>query len=156
MFQIKFVEKIKTNLCSKTHFHAVYEIMWKNMIQPERPQTKIWHVRISRWITKDKSTHSDYVIFIAFPPQYWLHKNASVLRCTYIACHSLLSIVGRFHGDEISLATLERTTVQARGTLHCETYDSYQLSATSFQFRAPECKTSRIPHDQDFPLFPLP
>jgi hypothetical protein len=70
----------------KTYIYAVYEIICKNMMQSDRPQTNIRHVRISRWIPMDKSTHSDYVIFIAFPPQYWLHISASVLRCTYISC----------------------------------------------------------------------
>jgi hypothetical protein len=56
----------------------------------------------------------------------------------YVYCLSciLLSIVGRFHGVELSLITLERTTVQALGSLHCETDDRYQLSATSLQFLA--------------------
>jgi hypothetical protein len=43
MFPTKFVEKIKTHiLFSVTFFapenRAVYEIMWKNMVEPERPQ----------------------------------------------------------------------------------------------------------------------
>jgi hypothetical protein len=40
----KFVEKIKTHLlCSITFFEnrAVYEIMWKNMADPDRPQMPI-------------------------------------------------------------------------------------------------------------------
>jgi hypothetical protein len=45
MFQKKVVEKIKTRiLCSVTfplENRAVYEIMWKNMVQPERPQMTI-------------------------------------------------------------------------------------------------------------------
>jgi hypothetical protein len=31
-------------------------------------------------------THTQYVIFIAFPTQKWLHELASLLRYTYIAC----------------------------------------------------------------------
>jgi hypothetical protein len=42
----KIVEQIKTNNFSSINFFfpencAVYERMWKNMIQPERPQMKI-------------------------------------------------------------------------------------------------------------------
>jgi hypothetical protein len=41
----KIVEKFKTHiLCSITFFSkkvAVYEIMWKNMLQPDRPQMAI-------------------------------------------------------------------------------------------------------------------
>ena len=28
---------------------AVYEIMWKNIVQPERPQMKIWRMRVTSW-----------------------------------------------------------------------------------------------------------
>jgi hypothetical protein len=37
MFQIKVVEKIKVQeLFSENR--AIHEIMWKNMVEPERPQ----------------------------------------------------------------------------------------------------------------------
>ena len=44
MFQTKLVEKLKTHiLCSVTFPEnpAVYEIMWKNVVEPDRPQTTI-------------------------------------------------------------------------------------------------------------------
>ena len=45
MFQTKAVEKIKTHfLCPKTFYPetlAVYEIMWKNMVKPDRTQMVI-------------------------------------------------------------------------------------------------------------------
>ena len=31
---------------------AVYEIMWKNIIEPDRPQMTIWRMRISCWILR--------------------------------------------------------------------------------------------------------
>jgi hypothetical protein len=52
MFQTTFVEKIKTHiLCSVTFFffleiRAVYEIMWKNIVEPVRPQIAVWRLRI--------------------------------------------------------------------------------------------------------------
>ena len=45
-----------------------------------------WHTCIECWITKATGTHSEYVIFIAFPLQKWLHERASMLPYTYIAC----------------------------------------------------------------------
>ena len=65
---------------------AVYEIMWKNVLQPDRPQMAIWRIHIAWWITKATNTRREYVIFIANPPQQWLHECASMLRYTYIAC----------------------------------------------------------------------
>ena len=40
----------------------VYEIMWKNVVEPDRPQMTIWHMRIARWIAKATNSHSEYVI----------------------------------------------------------------------------------------------
>ena len=89
MFQTKVVQKIKTHiLCSISlpENRAAYEIMWRNIVKPDRPQMTIWRIRIACWITKATNTHSEYVILIAFPQQQWLHERASMLRYTYIAC----------------------------------------------------------------------
>ena len=72
MFQTKFVAEIKTHiLCSITYFspenRSVYEIIWTNMVEPDRPHKNIIRgMRIARWITKATNTHSEYVILIAF------------------------------------------------------------------------------------------
>jgi len=44
-----------------------YEIMWKNTVQPHRPQMTIQYMRIACWISKATNLHSIYVICIAFP-----------------------------------------------------------------------------------------
>jgi len=45
---------------------VVYEIMWKNIVQPDRPQMTIWRMRIACWITKATNIHSEYVMLIFF------------------------------------------------------------------------------------------
>jgi hypothetical protein len=40
---------------------AVYEIRWKNTVEPERPQRTIWLMRIACWITKATNTHTQAV-----------------------------------------------------------------------------------------------
>jgi hypothetical protein len=65
---------------------AVYEIMWKNIVQPGRPKMTIWRMRIACWIPKATNTHSEYVILITFPPSQWLQERASMLHYTYSAC----------------------------------------------------------------------
>jgi hypothetical protein len=65
---------------------AVYEIMWKNIVEPDRPQMTVWSMRIACWIPKAPNTHTEYVTLTPFPLQQWL------LRYTYIAC--LVSILG--------------------------------------------------------------
>ena len=70
MLQTKVVEEIKTHiLYSVTFFEnrSVFEIMWKNMIEPDRPQMTIWCMHIACWITKAKNTHLEYVIRTAYP-----------------------------------------------------------------------------------------
>jgi hypothetical protein len=73
MFQTNVVEKIKTHVFSKTFFfffenRALNEVMWKNNVEPDRPQMAIWRMRFACWISKatHTHTHSEYVIFIAF------------------------------------------------------------------------------------------
>ena len=50
---------------------VVYEIMWKNMVQPT-DNNKEERMRFACWINKAADTHSEYVIIIAFPLQQWL------------------------------------------------------------------------------------
>jgi len=40
---------------------AIYGIMWKNIVQPGKPQT-MWCAHIASWITKATNTWSKYVI----------------------------------------------------------------------------------------------
>jgi len=48
---------------------AVYEIMWKNTVEPGWPQMTMRRMRIACWITKATNTHSEYVTLIVFPLQ---------------------------------------------------------------------------------------
>ena len=47
---------------------AVYEIMFKNIVEHGRPQMTIWLMRIAYWIPKAINTHSEYVTHFFFPP----------------------------------------------------------------------------------------
>jgi len=90
MFQTNVAEKIKTRfLCSIPFFHenrAFYEIIWKNIVQPDRPQMTIWFMPIACSVNKATDTHSEYVIHTVVPRQRWLRQRASMWRYTYIAC----------------------------------------------------------------------
>ena len=46
---------------------TAYEIILKNIVEADRPQMTVWRMRIKFWIAKATNTHSEYVIFIAFP-----------------------------------------------------------------------------------------
>jgi len=37
---------------------AVYEITWKNTVEPDRPQMTIWRMRIACWLTKAAHTQN--------------------------------------------------------------------------------------------------
>jgi hypothetical protein len=54
--------------------HTVYEVKWKNILEPGRPQMTIRCIRIVCWVPKATSRHSVYVIFIAFLLQQWLQE----------------------------------------------------------------------------------
>ena len=44
--------------------HALYEIMWKNVVERGTPQMEIWRMRIACWESNATNTHSQYVILI--------------------------------------------------------------------------------------------
>jgi hypothetical protein len=60
--------------------------VWKNIVEPGRPQMTTWRMRIACWIPKATNINSEHAIIIAFPLQRRLHECASVLRYTHITC----------------------------------------------------------------------
>jgi len=66
--------------------HADYEIMWKNIVKLDRPQTIIGRKSLACWITKATDTHSEYVTLVACPRQQCLRERALMLQNTYITC----------------------------------------------------------------------
>jgi len=71
---------------------AIYEMVWKNMVKPDRPQMAIYHIHFACYITNVTHTHAEYMILFAFPQQQWLCKCASLLCYTYIVVFKLTSI----------------------------------------------------------------
>jgi len=71
MFQTKFLEKVKAHiLCSTTFFfesHAIYEIMWENLVLPDITDDNIkWCTHSAYWISTATDTCSEYVIHVPF------------------------------------------------------------------------------------------
>ena len=52
---------------------ANYEIMWKNMSQPDRPQMIVRHRRFECCVTKATDTHSEYVTWSASIVWLYVH-----------------------------------------------------------------------------------
>ena len=67
---------------------AVYEIMCKNIVEPDRPQMTVWRRRISRWIPKatHTHTHTQYVHAHWFYIAKAVAQTHLTVRRTYIAC----------------------------------------------------------------------
>jgi hypothetical protein len=60
--------------------------MWKNIVEPDSTQMKIWRMRVACWITKTTQANPEYAILIAFPLKQWLQKRVSMLRDAYFSC----------------------------------------------------------------------
>jgi len=60
--------------------------MWRNSVEPDRPQMTIRLMRFACWMTRATHMHSEYVTLIVFPRQQRLHQRASLLRDTHFAC----------------------------------------------------------------------
>jgi len=88
MFQTKAAGEIKTHISVAQYFpenRAVYEVIWNKYGRAGQAtdRNKIPRMRTACWIPKDKVTHSEYVILIAFPGQKLLRERATVLcSCT--------------------------------------------------------------------------
>jgi hypothetical protein len=61
------------------------------MVQPDKPQTTIWRMRIACKIPKATNAHAEYVIVVAVPLQQWLDERAAMLCYTYVACRVVSS-----------------------------------------------------------------
>jgi len=57
----------------------------------------IWRMQYLCWVPKGRDTHSQYVIFIAFPLQQWLHEQVLILRYTSSLSFNLILLCCR-HG----------------------------------------------------------
>jgi hypothetical protein len=64
----KFVKKIKTHILFTVTFflsRAIVEIMWKDLLEPDRSQMTVWSIRIAWWKPEATNTLLEYVILIA-------------------------------------------------------------------------------------------
>jgi len=104
---------------------SIYQIMWKNIVEPERPQMTIWHMRIACWMPKATNTHSQYVLLIAFPLQQWLHEP----RCYVIRTLSVLFLL-------TILVFLVRLLLHCLVS-HCSAFIARKLSLHQFE---PDCR----------------
>jgi len=67
MFENKFLEKIETHFSYSIMFFencTFYKIMWKIIVEPDRPQMTIWRMRIACWITKATDTHTQSIKYL--------------------------------------------------------------------------------------------
>jgi hypothetical protein len=46
---------------------TAYGILWKNIVNPNRPRMIVWCMRVACWIPQATNTVSEYIIIIAFP-----------------------------------------------------------------------------------------
>jgi len=52
--------------------------MWKNIVDPDRPQMTIRRMSIASVTPKSTNTHSEYVILTPFSRQQWLRERDSM------------------------------------------------------------------------------
>jgi hypothetical protein len=110
--------------------------MWKNIVQPDRPQMTLWRMLIACWKTKATDTHSEYVVH-AFPRRDWFHERTSMLRYMYIAClviSSYLQVGTCENFSELHNNIVERILI-LRSYLHL-----CQLSSAASLYRIFRCR----------------
>jgi hypothetical protein len=85
-FATKVVEKIKrqnTYLHNNFFFQRlVYKIVWTNVVEPERPQMKIWRMLFACWI--QKATFTRYVSWLLLSAATVIARTPLMLHCMQI------------------------------------------------------------------------
>jgi hypothetical protein len=61
--------------------YSDYEIMWKNILELDRPLMAIWHMNITCWIPKATDAHQEYLILL-------FHCNSDCMNVpqSYVVC----------------------------------------------------------------------
>ena len=102
-FQINFVEKIKTHILRSVIFFRKLCLLWDNVEKycaAGQATDEIWCMRITCWIPKATSTHSRYVIIIAFP--------LNNVCTNALTCHVLLALPDLFWYWMLSSTLLDK------------------------------------------------
>jgi len=68
---------------------AIYEIMWKNIVEPDRPQMTIWCMHVASWITKATNTIMIYNTYCFSTATVVARTHLSVM--LYVNCLSFFS-----------------------------------------------------------------
>ena len=94
------IKKTKMYFIFKRFFSIIvlYVILWKNITEPESPQTSMWCMCIACWIPKASNT--EYVIILNFSLQQRLHELASMIPYAYIVCLVLYISVPHHPGSQ--------------------------------------------------------
>jgi hypothetical protein len=130
-------------LCLRRFFEncAAYEIMSKNMVEPEGLQTGYNIARTSCMLDKQGYTHArastrprsrastntrarthththTQICNTVFPRQQWLRESASILRYTHIAC--LVTFYIRVRTENVALYSIQRFVfITEIGSVYC-------------------------------------
>jgi hypothetical protein len=62
----------------------MYEMVWKDVVQPQRSQMAVWRMGIACSILKAPKTYSEHVKLTASALQRWLHEHSLMLGYIYI------------------------------------------------------------------------
>ena len=122
---------------------SVCEIVWKNIVEPDRPEKTIWSVPTTCRVRKCTNTQSEYIILFAFILQQLLNERSSMLRSTYIAYLGtyyciLLHILTTFH---IRLAYYQSVSFNAVNLSYCDKIERFatDISVVRFVALVPLC-----------------
>jgi len=109
---------------------AVYEIMWKNTVEPDTPQMTTQRMRIACWLLKSTNKCSEYVIVIVFLVHPWLYQGTS-LHYTYGILPVFFFFVYMFTNPIDLFSTVSLNFVSQRSfscLFHCPLHFPFLLS----------------------------
>ena len=106
-----------SNFCSENR--AFYEIMWKNVVKPERPQVTIWRMSVACWIRLYARKHTPA------PVHPHPHKN------THARTRIYTDICKTFCFSTATMVSWKHLSVRSTLYVHCQSCSS-SLPARTF------------------------
>ena len=128
------------------NFSSENEIMPKNMVERDRPQTTILRrMRTACLITKVTDTHIEYITFIAFPLQQSLRERASI----YVTRKLLVLFWHSSLQDKFGRKTCTSVRLAWKSYVCVTAYETIPLVRRDFRLQGPGVRNT----ERRLPLF---
>ena len=130
----KIVEKIKTHILSSIFSPwnpGVYEMMWKNTAEPDKPQMTVWRMHIACWISEASNTHTNTHTHTHLEFLLLVHCNSGCTNAPqcYVCTYSTLPVSLRMFQEILHVFVLNPHSVLSVCTCNLTFFEHFPAAA---------------------------